>query len=296
MSFKKAVRKNIPAKIFIDGPSGSGKSKGALLIAKGLAGGGKFCALDSENKRLSMFADEFDFDVEDIQLNTPKAYIDVIKNAENSCYNALIIDSISPIWHWVIETADNSNSNGINAWNKPKTELKKLSKAIRDSSIHIVITCRSKEDYVIEESENRKGFKVQVPRKIGLAPDFEKNFAYEFAFCFSVDMEHKSICTKDVSGLTFENGQKITEDYGISIRKWLEEGLNIDDEYNMLYQSFNDSDMLKFLKYHSPDRHPESITPVVKKWLVEKHDSLYDSFQKWIEETGFKIATKNEEK
>lgn len=45
--FKKAERKNAKLRLALAGPTGSGKTMGALLIAKGI--GGKVAVVDTEN-------------------------------------------------------------------------------------------------------------------------------------------------------------------------------------------------------------------------------------------------------
>ena len=94
---KKATRKAIPAIICLYGKSGGGKTYSALKLAKGL--GGKICVIDTENGRASHYADEFDFDV--IDLNppfSPARYIEAIKTAQDAGYKAIVIDSISHEW------------------------------------------------------------------------------------------------------------------------------------------------------------------------------------------------------
>ena len=67
MSFSKAIRQRVKIKVAISGPSGSGKTYSALKLATGLADGGKIAVIDTENGRASMYSDEFDFDVAEIQ-------------------------------------------------------------------------------------------------------------------------------------------------------------------------------------------------------------------------------------
>jgi hypothetical protein len=47
LAFKKAARTQIKIKLAISGPSGAGKTKGAIALAKGL--GQKVAVLDTEN-------------------------------------------------------------------------------------------------------------------------------------------------------------------------------------------------------------------------------------------------------
>ena len=64
-TFRRAIRANQPLLIGLAGPSGSGKSFSGLRLAKGLAGGKRIAAIDSENGRLSLYAEKFDFDTMD---------------------------------------------------------------------------------------------------------------------------------------------------------------------------------------------------------------------------------------
>jgi dephospho-CoA kinase len=61
-----ATRSNVGLFIGLAGGTGSGKTYTAFRIAKGIVGPGKrFGVVDTENKRASHYADEFDFDVID---------------------------------------------------------------------------------------------------------------------------------------------------------------------------------------------------------------------------------------
>jgi ATP-dependent protease Clp ATPase subunit len=59
--FKKAQRTAVKLKTLVIGPSGGGKTLGALSLASGLAPG-KVAVIDSENDRASYYADAIDFD------------------------------------------------------------------------------------------------------------------------------------------------------------------------------------------------------------------------------------------
>jgi hypothetical protein len=61
--FIPATRHRIPLKLAITGQAGSVKTHSAILLAKGLADGGKIAVADSENKSASLYADRFKFDV-----------------------------------------------------------------------------------------------------------------------------------------------------------------------------------------------------------------------------------------
>ena len=82
----------------IAGISGSGKTTGALLIAKGI--GGKIAVIDTERGSASLYADLCDFDV--VELGppyTPENYINIIHEAERAGYTTLVVDSITHEWN-----------------------------------------------------------------------------------------------------------------------------------------------------------------------------------------------------
>lgn len=91
---QKAVRTGIRLLIGISGPTGSGKTYSAMLIAKGLSGGKRFCVIDTENGRASMYAEDFDFDVVDFQPPfSSERYEAVIRQMDDRGYPVVIIDS-----------------------------------------------------------------------------------------------------------------------------------------------------------------------------------------------------------
>ena len=97
--FRKAERRNAKLRLAITGPAGSGKSYGALLVAFGI--GGKIALLDTENGSGDLYSSLGAYDV--CSINAPftvQKYIDAIRDAENSGYDVLILDSISAEWYF----------------------------------------------------------------------------------------------------------------------------------------------------------------------------------------------------
>ena len=60
MEFRKAERRKAKLRLGITGTAGSGKTYGALLVAKGL--GGKVVLIDTENGSGDLYATLFDYD------------------------------------------------------------------------------------------------------------------------------------------------------------------------------------------------------------------------------------------
>ncbi len=98
--FKKAERKNAKLRLALAGPTGSGKTMGALLIAKGI--GGKVAVVDTENSSAELYADVMHFDTANIQPPySPKKFISAIEEAEKAGYTTVILDSITHEWSGV---------------------------------------------------------------------------------------------------------------------------------------------------------------------------------------------------
>ena len=92
--YRKAERRKAKLRLAITGPSGSGKTYSALLVAFGI--GGKIALLDTENGSGDLYSALGDYDVCTISAPfTVQKYIEAIKDAENSGYDVLILDSIS---------------------------------------------------------------------------------------------------------------------------------------------------------------------------------------------------------
>ena len=125
MEFRKAERKKAKLRLGITGTAGSGKTYGALLVAKGL--GGKTALIDTENGSGDLYASQFDYDVGSIEAPYEiQKYIQAIHDAEKAGYEIIIIDSLSHAWagegglldfHGKLTEASYSK-NSYTAWNK----------------------------------------------------------------------------------------------------------------------------------------------------------------------------------
>src|SRR6266481_9374646 len=93
-NFRPAVREQIRLLIALSGGTGSGKSYTALRLAKGLSNSKRFAAIDTENGRLSMYADFFDFDVANLTAPfTPARYLEAILAAQSAKYDVILVHS-----------------------------------------------------------------------------------------------------------------------------------------------------------------------------------------------------------
>lgn len=226
MAFVKAERRRAKARILIEGPSGSGKSYSALLLAKGL--GGKIAAIDTEHGSLSMYDNIADFDVMELGAPfSPRRYIQAIKEAEEAGYDVLIIDSITHEWTGeggCLDILEKTPAPGGNSWGRWATvtpQHNAFIEAMLQSGCHIIATTRSKTEYALAENDKGK----QAPKKLGTAPQQRDGIDYEFTMVFTVQTDsHVASVTKDRTGQFDGFLEKISEKTGQGIAKWLGSG------------------------------------------------------------------------
>lgn len=197
-SFQKATKKQAKLRMCIEGLSGSGKTFTALSIAKHF---GRVAVIDTERGSASKYADEFDFDVLELESFSPDDYIRAMIDAHNAgCYDVLVIDSLSHAWagkDGALEQVDNAKSrsqsgNSFAAWKDVTPKWNKLIDVITRIPLHVIGTLRQKTEYVIEVNDKGR----QAPKKVGLAPIFREGSEYEFDVVSVMDREHHFIVEK----------------------------------------------------------------------------------------------------
>lgn len=228
MSFQKATRTKKKLRLALIGPSGSGKTKTALELAVGLCKTGRIALIDSEHKRASLYADQYDFDSDELDNFNPRTYIKDIQSAVAAgIYDVLIIDSGSHAWMGLGGVLDQVNQTKGNqftdGWGKIGTPLQnEFIEAILTANLHIIMTIRQKVDYVIELNDRGKN----VPRKVGLAPVQRADLEYEFDFVGWMDMTHTLTIQKSFDD-NIPVGMEInrpTRDLSQKFLKWLDQG------------------------------------------------------------------------
>ncbi len=225
LSFKKAERRSVKLKIGVDGASGSGKTMGALALAHGITKGGRIAVADSENGSASLYADRYEFDTVALTDADPKAYRAIITAAVEAGYDALVIDSLTHAWQYVLNKKDsydaaNPKSNNWTNWRKFAPLWEDLMKDILQAPIHIIATMRSKQAYEQVEKDGRK----QVV-KLGLQPQVRDGAEYEFGLVFSVNQAHRAEATKDRTALFADRVVDLCDDeVHASLVGWMNSG------------------------------------------------------------------------
>ncbi len=247
MSFtiKRAQRSQARLRMAIAGVSGSGKTMSALRLAKGivqmlldtgqLQGGfdGKICLIDSERKSAQLYAHVVPFDT--IELEPPYSvdrYQEALTEVERAGYAVCIIDQISHAWagpggqlEW-IDTLKASAKNAISPWSKVTPVQQEFYDRMLRSPMHLVLTMRSKAEWVIDDVVVEGGRTKKVPRKIGLSPVQREGIEYEFTTMLDIELEsHMATASKDRTGLFADRTMKIDEDVGRRVAEWLMTGV-----------------------------------------------------------------------
>ena len=221
--FRKATRTAQKLKIGVTGPSGAGKTLGALALAHQLAPSGKVAVIDTENGSASLYADRYTFDTLEIQppYRTGK-YAEAVSAAVEAGYEVLVIDSISHQWDGdggILqrkEEVDARGGNHFSNWQPFTKEHNEFRALILNAPVHVVATMRSKMAYSQEE-----GGKKQV-KKVGLQPIQREGMEYEFTLTFDVQMDHKAAASKDRTGLfTGKLTDLLAPTTGKALLQWL---------------------------------------------------------------------------
>jgi hypothetical protein len=246
MAFKKATKFASKLRLALAGPSGSGKTFTALTLAMALAGDGEVAVIDTERGSASKYADQFLFDVQELESFHPQNYINAIHEAEAAGYAVLVIDSLSHAWNGpggLLEQVENitkrsKSGSSFNAWGEATPLQNRLIDTITRSKLHIICTMRTKTEYVIEPNSYGKS----APRKVGTAPVQRADVEYEFDVYGDMDIDntlivHKSRCSELAGAVIAKPDHQVAE----TLKRWLsgeaapERPVTVKDAYEHLH-------------------------------------------------------------
>lgn len=198
LSFSPASKEQAKARIALTGPTGSGKTYTALIVAGGL--GKRVAVIDTERGSASKYADEFTFDTLQLTRFEPSALIDALAVAAHAGYDALIVDSFSHFWSGtggILEQVDNAAKrvgagNSFAGWKEARPMERAMIDAVLAYPGHVIVTMRAKTEYVVDSDERGR----KVPRKVGLKPDQRDGIEYEFDIVGELDQENTLVVSK----------------------------------------------------------------------------------------------------
>lgn len=200
LQIKRAVRQKKKLRIAADGPSGSGKSYSMIrlahaMIARGLAT--KLLVVDSERDSASLYAGSapdgtpWEFDCVQLTSYAPTEYTAAIKLGERHGYDVILIDSLSHAWEGeggALDLVDRkSTGNNFTAWKDVTPLHRRMVDAILQSSAHVLVTMRTKTEWVLEADHRGK----MVPRRVGTKSVQREGMEYEFDLFGRLDTQHQ---------------------------------------------------------------------------------------------------------
>lgn len=285
---KKAKREKIYAKIALMAPSGGGKTYSSLRLATGMAEeikketgkDAKILLANTEQKRGYYYANEFDYDIVDIDApHEPEKYVDLIDFAVQEGYDILIIDSSSHEWEGKGGCLELQQKAGgtYQAWAKVTPRHNKFISAIADSPIHIIATMRGKDQY--EMTKDDKG-KTSV-QKLGVGAKQRDGFEYEFTCTFLLDQKTNTAeVQKDNTHLfDHEGATLLTEGHGVKIMQWANSG----EGYTPIVRKTDEE----------IDSEPSSDLDTIKKQIIAKATELGGSKNKDVAAVAKKLGNPN---
>lgn len=188
ITFAPATREAAYARIALTGPSGAGKTYTALALAAGLAD--KFAVVDTERGSASKYVGLNGWAFDTVQPNTysPLSLVETLAVAGDAGYGCVVVDSLSHYWmgtDGMLEQVDKRGRNGNNfaGWKEVRPDERRMIDALIAYPGHVIVTMRSKTEYVIEENDRGK----KVPRKVGMKPEQRDGIEYEFDLVGDLD-------------------------------------------------------------------------------------------------------------
>lgn len=233
MTFEITVAKRQGARLLIQlsGVSGSGKTYTALQLAYGLAGndGDKIIGIDTENRRMSLYADALPNGARFRTLDfyapfSPKRYIEAIQAACNAGAEVIVIDSVTHEWEseggceWI------ANQSRFPDWKTAKAEHKRFMTFMLQCPAHIIACTRAREKTDFKDPKN--------PVNLGIQPIQEKNFSFEATVSLMMLDQGKRQdvlkCPAELQSILGRGKGYITAADGVALREWVDGAEQVD--------------------------------------------------------------------
>jgi hypothetical protein len=231
MSYRHAPRGSEPLRgiISLEGPSNSGKTYSALLLATGMARvlGCKIAMLDTE-LRGNLYESEFEFERYILEPPfTPDSFTDAYQELDRK-FGVVITDNFSDEYEGpggIAEMAANSTlTNEVARWAAPKLKHKAMMGRVRLLKAQHIFCLRASDKIAIEEGEDRAGKKKKIVVPMGWQPHAEKNFSYDMTLRFMLppnSMGRVEI-RKTIGAFkgVFNDGEQLTGAHGEAVARW----------------------------------------------------------------------------
>jgi hypothetical protein len=196
LNFAPAVRHEAKARVAIIGPTGAGKTWTALEWATVL--GNKVAVIDTENGSASLYSDQYQFDTAPWAPPYNASKLAAAIGEAAAVYDVIVLDSLTHFWQGeggVLDIVDQESiknrGNTYAGWKKGTPVWRGLLDALIYAPCHVIVTMRSKMDYVQSQVDGRT--KIE---KVGMAPVARNDVEYEFTLVGELDQSHRLTVTK----------------------------------------------------------------------------------------------------
>jgi KaiC/GvpD/RAD55 family RecA-like ATPase len=202
IEFAPAMRRKTRARIALSGPPGSGKTYTALTFAHVLAPG-SVALIDTEKESADGYEGLNDWHWGSFKPASyePETLIEALAAAADAGFECVVIDSLSHFWMGtggLLEQVDNStkrsrSSNSFSSgWKEVRPVERRMVDAITGYPGHVIVTMRTKTEWVVQENERGK----KEPKKIGTKPEQREGIEYEFSVVADMDVDNVLTVTK----------------------------------------------------------------------------------------------------
>lgn len=234
-----ATRDKTPLLVGLVGPSGSGKTFSALRLASGIQRvmPGETFVIDTEAGRALQYADKFKF--QHVPFGAPFApadYLDAIRYCIERGASTIVIDSMShehegPGGVLEMHSAEHIKLGGSRgtqmlAWNKPKSERRRLINTLMQFNCNFILCFRAKRKLKLEKGKD--------PVELGFQPIGGDEWMYEMTLnCLLLPRTNGvPVWTSDAQGerdvmklpeqfvSLFPSAVQLSEDLGEAMAKW----------------------------------------------------------------------------
>ena len=226
--YNKARRENTHLLIGLAGASGSGKTYSAMQLATGIGDGAPFLILDTEARRGLHYADQFDFEHQDLKPPfTPATYLDAVRTGAKRGFPVIVIDSASHEWEGeggMLEMAGADKAKPPGNWIKPKAAHNRMVGGFLQVGVNLIFCLRAQEK--IDLSAKDASGKLII-KSLGWQPICEKRFPYEMTASFTLnpltpgvvdmDLPHK---IQDQHRMAFPADKHISVEAGRVLGQW----------------------------------------------------------------------------
>ncbi|HJS29832.1 MAG TPA: AAA family ATPase [Anaerolineales bacterium] len=236
--FQPAKRLALRLTIAIAGPTGSGKTLGALRLAKGLADGdwSRVFVVNSEPvANATSYAGDRTWEIGRfmfLQLDpphSPQRFGKAIRAAAEAGATAIIVDSLTLAYAGrggLLEQHDKLAGNSYTNWGKVNPLWHGLFDYITyECPAHVICTLRSKMKHELEEYIDSDGTKKTRVNRLGVEPIIRPGAEYDFQLVLDLDRSTHLAQVVTMRGSMLSDRQvELTEELGAGLALWADSG------------------------------------------------------------------------